>query len=649
MQTIFTRSWPIAFLLVVSRIGDAQSLLGTNLIVNPGAETGPASSALTTVVTSIPGWTVAGSANVLSYGITGLLLPSNPAPPDHGFQYFVSGPSNLGLTSTLTQDIDVSAAASSISTGNVKFTLGAFLGSAKGTGLAAPAQVTAAFKNAGGQVFSTVMIGPLGYPSDNGMSLQQQTGLVPSGTSKITVTLTLMTHCLNAAQCSYGAADSLSLVLNMAGTPAAPVLGTNLIANSGAEAGSSAVGSTVVPYIPGWSTADGVSVAPYGGTGWIAATDSGPADRGINLFHGEFQGAAAYQDIDLTAAAALIDAGQVSYEVSAWLGGLAGVASPSLTCTFFDWSGKQLAAAVTLSPATHAGTGLVETYHSDALPAGTRRVHVVLTFPSASAAADNITFVLATPTGPPVITPGGIVSAGAFGGFTAAAPGSWIEIYGANLAPATQGWSSTDFVNGVGPTSLNGVRVSVRGKPAFTDYVSAGQVNALVPSDAPTGLVEITLTNANGTSDGFGIYLNGTQPGLLAPASFVVGGKQYVAALFSDGQTFALPQNAIAGVPSRPAKPGETLTIYGVGFGPVSGGFTAGTIVTAQNSLTLPLQFLFSTTSATVSYGGLAPSYTGLYQFNVVVPNVTPNAAFPISISLGENKGTQTLYIAVGN
>jgi hypothetical protein len=33
----------------------------------------------------------------------------------------------------------------------------------------------------------------------------------------------------------------------------------------------------------------------------------------------------------------------------------------------------------------------------------------------------------------------------------------------------------------------------------------------------------------------------------------------------------------------------------------------------------------------------------------VVVPNVTPNAAMPISISLGATKGTQTLYIAVGN
>jgi uncharacterized protein (TIGR03437 family) len=119
--------------------------------------------------------------------------------------------------------------------------------------------------------------------------------------------------------------------------------------------------------------------------------------------------------------------------------------------------------------------------------------------------------------------------------------------------------------------------------------------------------------------------------------------------LFTDGQTFALPQNSIAGVASRPALVGDTLIIYGVGFGPVTGGFTAGTIVTAQNSLTTPLQIMFGSTSATLSYSGLAPSFTGLYQFNVVVPSVAANNALPITFSLGGVKGSQILYIAVGN
>jgi uncharacterized protein (TIGR03437 family) len=34
--------------------------------------------------------------------------------------------------------------------------------------------------------------------------------------------------------------------------------------------------------------------------------------------------------------------------------------------------------------------------------------------------------------------------------------------------------------------------------------------------------------------------------------------------------SFAIPQNAIANVASHPAKAGDTLIVYGVGFGPVS-------------------------------------------------------------------------------
>jgi uncharacterized protein (TIGR03437 family) len=81
----------------------------------------------------------------------------------------------------------------------------------------------------------------------------------------------------------------------------------------------------------------------------------------------------------------------------------------------------------------------------------------------------------------------------------------------------------------------------------------------------------------------------------------------------------------------------------------VTGGFTAGTLVTQLNSLTTPVHFFFGTTEATVSYDGLAESYTGLYQFNVVVPNVAAGDAVPISFTLGEVNGSQTLYIAVQN
>jgi uncharacterized protein (TIGR03437 family) len=626
----------LAALLFGTNVVHAQGILGTNLIVNGNAESGSAGTGLATPVT-IPGWTVTGKPTVLPYGLTGYLSTNNPAPPDHGFQYFAAQ-----SASTMTQVIDVSSGASAISAGNVKYTAAAYLGSL-GT-VSYPPQMALAFQNAAGQTFATITLGPVDYPGqEGGLLLQQQIGLVPSGTARITVTVTF------TSTGSPSFADSLSIVLTTLGTQPSAVLGTNLVVNPGAEAGPNAPVGKPALYIPGWSTTAEASVAPYGGAGWIQLSDPGPLNRGVNLFcGGPISSSTMYQDIDVSPAASLIDSGQVTYAISAWLGGV-GPTSPTLTYLFYDWSGNQLGATAQLGPQSHTGAGLVEVSNSGPFPSGTRRVRITVVFGNDDYAADNIDFTLAAPSGPPVILPGGIVSASSFGGFTSVAPGSWIEIYGSDLASGTQGWAGSDFVNNVGPTSLGGVSVSIGGQPAYIDYVSPGQIDAQVPSGVSTGAVPVTVTNGNGTSDQFFLDVNATAPGLLAPASFVIGGKQYVAALFSDGQTFALPAGAIPGVPSRPASSGDTLTIYGVGFGPVNTGTPAGTIVTSQNALTTPLTLQFGTATATLQYQGLAPSFVGLYLFNVVVPTVSTNSALPLTFTLGGTKGAQTLYIAVQN
>src|ERR1700722_1752358 len=421
-----------ATLLVFAQVIHAQGILGSNLIVNGNAETGAAGTP-TAPVPTLPGWTVTGKPTMLPYGLTGFLLVTDQAPPDHGFQYFACPSGGC----VLTQNIDVSSAASVISAGNVQF--------------------------------STANLGPGGFNGD-GLSLQQQIGLVPSGTVRISVTLTLASI--------YDFADSLSLVLTTLGTTPSSVLGTNLVVNGNAESGPGVPRTSTALYVPGWSTINGASVAPYGGTGWISLTDPGPADRGVNLFVGP---GSSYQDIDVSAAGTLIDAGQVTYQISAWLGGIADM-SPTLTYTFFHWAGTQVGTTATLGPIKRPGVGLFETASSGTLPSGTRRVHILVDYANNFYAADDISCTLAGPGGPARVIPGGIISAGAFGGFTSIAPGSWIEIYGTDLTSSTPlGWSN--FVNGVGPTMLGDVSVSVGGTPAYIDYISPGQVNALVPSN----------------------------------------------------------------------------------------------------------------------------------------------------------------------
>ena len=177
--------------------------------------------------------------------------------------------------------------------------------------------------------------------------------------------------------------------------------------------------------------------------------------------------------------------------------------------------------------------------------------------------------------GLPAISSGGVVTAQDFGGFPKVSPGSWIEIYGTNLASTARSWADSDFSYLVAPTSLSGTSVTIGGQPAFVDYISANQIDVQVPTNLTAGIQQITVTTAAGTSAPYAVTVASVEPGLLAPSSFNIGGKQYVAATFPDG-SFALPAGAIPGVTSRPAMPGDTVTLWGVGFGPVTPNIPAG-------------------------------------------------------------------------
>ena len=192
----------------------------------------------------------------------------------------------------------------------------------------------------------------------------------------------------------------------------------------------------------------------------------------------------------------------------------------------------------------------------------------------------------------PTIQTGGVITAAAFGGFSTISPGTYIEIYGSNLSTTSRPWTATDF-NGVeAPTALDGVTVALNGRPAFVNYISPGQVNVIVPGNLGTdGIALLTLSNSAGVTSPYPINVAALKPGLLAPANFVIDGKQYVAALFPDG-TFVLPVGAVPGVVSRPAKPGETITLYGIGFGPVITDTPVGTMAEQESTLQAPLQIL---------------------------------------------------------
>jgi uncharacterized protein (TIGR03437 family) len=239
----------------------------------------------------------------------------------------------------------------------------------------------------------------------------------------------------------------------------------------------------------------------------------------------------------------------------------------------------------------------------------------------------------------------GVMPASAFSAAVASnaktiGPGTWIEIYGRNLASTTRSWRDSDFRSGVAPASLDGVSVSIGGVPAFVSYVSPGQVNALVPATVPAGTASVTVTNGALTSAPITVTVVAAQPAMLTVPPLFDPSSAFLAAIFPDFGAYALPSlPAYSNVPTRTPGAGDTIVLFGIGFGTVTPDVPVGRIATQPTALVAPVQILFTGTGSpvpgTITYAGLVPGTVGLYQFNVVLPDVpTPNGALGVNVTV---------------
>jgi uncharacterized protein (TIGR03437 family) len=241
----------------------------------------------------------------------------------------------------------------------------------------------------------------------------------------------------------------------------------------------------------------------------------------------------------------------------------------------------------------------------------------------------------------PVISDNGVITAGGFGGFSSAAPGSFVEIYGSNLSgEISRGWETRDFVVNNAPTSLEGVSVTVDGRATFISFVSPTQVNVQLPAGVRAGVVPVVVTSNGQASAPAMIEIKTQSAGILAPASFKIEDKQFAAATHTNGAFLTR---------AAPAAPGETIIFYGIGFGVVNPVSTAiaGRIINIPNTLASPVQFKFGGSPGQVAFAGLVQQLVGVYQFNVVVPSNAPAGDVPLEVTLNGQPLSQTLYIPV--
>ncbi|MGP0072790.1 MAG: hypothetical protein ACLPWF_12760 [Bryobacteraceae bacterium] len=186
------------------------------------------------------------------------------------------------------------------------------------------------------------------------------------------------------------------------------------------------------------------------------------------------------------------------------------------------------------------------------------------------------------------------------------APRMAIAIYGANLASAT---------------------VSVSGSPLFLYYVSATQIDAVLPTSA-SGLTALTVQNSTGQNT-VNVYLDVAAPAIFTQDS---SGTGPASARKASDQSLVTASN--------PLQPGDTVELYATGLG----------LTTPSNGLDIATEQPTVTVggiACPVTFAGAAPNYMGLDQINCTIPaGLASSASAPVVISSGDRiSNTATLAV----
>ncbi len=246
----------------------------------------------------------------------------------------------------------------------------------------------------------------------------------------------------------------------------------------------------------------------------------------------------------------------------------------------------------------------------------------------------------------PTIAAGNAVVS-AFMGRAGFSSNSYVEIYGSNFSTTARTWAGGDFNGANAPTSLDGVSVTVNGKPAFMFFISPGQININTPDDTAIGPVAVQVRTPLGLSNATMVNRSRISPTLQTVPQFNVGGRQHVVALTPDFATFIGNPGMLAGVAFAAAKPGDAVVLYALGCGPTSPPTPAGLLAAQNSSLALPFELRIGGVPAPVTFAGLVGATIGLYQFNIVIPPVAAGDQ-PIDLVVDGVGNAQNLVIAIG-
>lgn len=211
----------------------------------------------------------------------------------------------------------------------------------------------------------------------------------------------------------------------------------------------------------------------------------------------------------------------------------------------------------------------------------------------------------------PYIAPAGIRSAAGPTADGSVAPGSIIFITGESLASSTMAGPRNPLAQ-----TIAGVVVTVNDRILPLISVSPQQISAQVLSDLPDGDYTLKVTSAGHAAVNGTFTVSRNAPGLFSNTT--------------DGQNFSLArhEDGTPIVPGSPARRGETVSIFGTGFGPYNQTVIDGFVIPdlAQYQLADPLEIAAGDQSIAPLWSGAAPGLVGTAVTRFKIDDSIPSA-----------------------
>ncbi len=217
------------------------------------------------------------------------------------------------------------------------------------------------------------------------------------------------------------------------------------------------------------------------------------------------------------------------------------------------------------------------------------------------------------------------------------AQGSIFTLFGTGLGPAVCSQAPATPLH----TSMCGVSLTVTVNGASTAPDPLGvyygqQINAILPSNTPTGSGTITVTYNNQASATFPIQVAEAAFGAFTPSGY------------GFGQASVTDANYQLNTIIHTLHPGDIGILWGTGLGPISG--SDATAPTTFPNIGTPTVYVGSTAVTPGSgllYAGRSGSWPGLDQINFTVPQGVQGCAVPIAVQTnGEVGNVATIAVS---